>query len=503
MSRAWAIAIPVVSGSKATAGLIAAATITGAAVVGVGAASAPFLTMGAVLGLLLAVFALTRPIALVGLMLVIGAADLSYLTGGFKGMFAHLGGLDMNGIRLIAMTAALSLVVVADRGVGQQVFRPTTIFYVALLVYGAITLTFSPAPLGGLRMLLKLAYPLLVFLVIVGIAPSRERLDRLMDAVLIGAVVLCVVVNPIYVLYGNFERVIGGWVRLQGLGIHQNPFSFYLTILILIGVVRFSTRRQLRYLLLSAVSGAWMVLTVTRIAFLAVLVALLMIGIASAVIARQTRVLAAAVVVGAVLAVVFAPPVLERTFGFVPSAGELITLVRHPQKLYVGMNMEGRQVIWAIAYQAFQTSPLTGLGFGASPFILTLHFPWWSNVPLHNEYLRLLTDAGLTGFALFACAMIAWGVAAVRAASIPDRTVREYALPAIGSVAAFAVIALTDNPFDYYGPFTQYVGYLCGGAVAAVACHRRVAAEATAARPEPLQHERSVAQWRDRRLTDR
>ena len=30
----------------------------------------------------------------------------------------------------------------------------------------------------------------------------------------------------------------------------------------------------------------------------------------------------------------------------------------------------------------------------------------------------------------------------------------------------FRVIALTDNPFDYYGPFTQYVAFLVGASVA-------------------------------------
>jgi hypothetical protein len=34
-------------------------------------------------------------------------------------------------------------------------------------------------------------------------------------------------------------------------------------------------------------------------------------------------------------------------------------------------------------------------------------------------------------------------------------------------IAAWAVVAATDNPFDYYGPFTQYVAFLVAGAVVA------------------------------------
>jgi hypothetical protein len=63
-------------------------------------------------------------------------------------------------------------------------------------------------------------------------------------------------------------------------------------------------------------------------------------------------------------------------------------------------------------------------------------------------------------------------VATVRAARVADRTVREYALPAVGCIAALTVIGITDNAFDYYGPFTQYLGFLCGGAIAAAASAR-------------------------------
>jgi O-antigen ligase len=483
MMKAWAADLTAVLDPRLTNWLLGAGIVAGAVVIGAGAGAVPFLTMGVVVGALLAVFALTKPLALVTLMLVIGPVDLSFLTGGFKSMFGQLGGLDMNGIRLIGLTAALGLVTIADPRVGRLVFRPTAIFYAALLAYGAFTLTFSPVPLHGLRLLLKLGYPFLVFIVIAGLSPTRHQLDRLMDAVLIGAAVLCMIVNPLYVIYGDFERVIGGWVRLQGLGVHQNPFAFYLTIPLLIGIVRFTTRRQVRYLLLAALCSAWMVLTITRIAFLGVVVALLATGVLSAVAARHTRFLLAAVAVGVLLAVPYAPPVLERTLGFVPSPGELVTLLRNPQALVQVMNWEGRQAVWAVVFQAFQTSPVGGLGLGASSFVLTVNFPWFALGPPHNDYLRLLTDTGVVGAALFSLAMLAWTAVATGAARLADRTTREYALSAVGSIAAFATVGLTDNPFDYYGQITQYVGFLCGGAVAAAACYRRAAGEAVTSAP--------------------
>ena len=452
---------------------VAGAVGAGAGLLSFGLAYSPFLALGTAVGAVLTLFALTQPLALIGLMLVIGPADLSFVTGGFKGMFAQLGGLDMNGIRLIGMTAALSLVILADRDVGRQVFRPAAIFYVLLVAYCAVTLSFSPSPIDGSRLLLKIAYPLLVFLVITGLSPDRHRLERLMDAVLIGAAVLCLVVQPLYVAFGEFEREIGGWFRLRGVGAHQNPFAFYLTAAILISFVRWTTRRQARYLLLCAICGGWMVLTITRIAFLATIVALLAAGITGAIATRRVRVLAGALSVALLLSIPFAPPVLERSFGFVPTPLELVGLLTDPEALFTAMNWEGRMVFWAVVFNAFLASPIFGLGLGASTFVLRLNFPVFTNPVVHNDYLRLLSEAGLIGVFLFTLAMAAWLVVAFRAARLDDRTVREYALPAVGCLAALAIIGLTDNAFDYYGPFTQYTGFLCGGAAAAAACYIR------------------------------
>lgn len=453
--------------------LLALAVLVTAALASIGLARSPFLTIGAVAGALLTVFALKKPLALVGLMLVIGPADLSVLTGGFKSMFENLGGLDMNGIRLVAMSAALSLVVLADRQVGRQVFKGSALFYVALIGWCVATLGFSPAPLDGARLLLKIAYPLLVFVVIAGLSPERPQLDRLMDAVLLGAAALCLVVNPLYLLFGDFEREIGGYIRLRGVGAHQNPFAFYLVTIIIISFVRFTTRRQTRYLVLSTICAFWMVLTITRIAFAAAVVALLAIGLVSAVLTRQTRVLVAAVAAGLVIAVPLGPLVLERTLGFVPSPGELVALLQSPRALFMAVNWEGRQVLWTIVFQAYAASPVLGLGLGASSLVLRMHLPGITNPVVHNDYLRLLAETGIVGVFLFGFALLAWTGAVLRVAPLRDRTVREYALPAIGSIAALAVIGITDNAFDYYGPFTQYSGFLCGGALAAAACARR------------------------------
>jgi O-antigen ligase len=264
--------------------------------------------------------------------------------------------------------------------------------------------------------------------------------------------------------------------------------------------VRFTTRGQARYLFLCLICSVWMVLTITRIAFLAALVALFAVGVVSAVLTRQTRVLLGAVIAAVVIAIPFAPIVLERSLGFVPTPGELLGLLQSPRLLIMSMNWEGRDFFWAIVFNAWLTSPVLGLGLGASSFVLRLHFPAMSSPVVHNDYLRLLSEAGIVGVVLFTGALAAWTTAVLRVAPIRDRTVREYALPAVGCIAALAIIGLTDNAFDYYGPFTQYVGFLCGGALAAAACavgavadEDQDAAPATVPAPAPFTSSRWFA----------
>lgn len=446
---------------------LAPPVILGCTLLGFGLAVQPWLTAGFTIGTALVTMALLRPLWVVGLMLVLGPIDLSFVTGGFKNLFADLGGLDMNGIRLIGLTMALSAVAISDRGVLRRIGSWQAMVYLTFMVYAAATLAWSPAQIDGARLLLKLGYPLLVFVIVAGVATEPAQVRRLTDWILIGAVLITLVINPLYVASGGYEVDWQGWVRLRGVGIHQNPFSFYLLAITMIALVRFSTRGRFMYLALCAVCAAWMGLTLTRITFLAVLVGLGTMALYSAVVARNMRVLVGAGLVGTVFAALFLPPILERSLGFVPTPGELVSLMQSPRRLYLAINWQGREVYWPVAIAAYLQQPLTGLGLGGSTAVLRANFPnSWSMV-LHNEYLRLLTDTGIIGVTLFASSIMIWLGTVARIGSTRDATVREFTLPAIGCIAAWSIIAITDNAFDYYAPFTQFVGFLCAGALVA------------------------------------
>ena len=196
-------------------GMVAAALATS-----VGIALRPGLAAGAVLGAAILVFTLLRPLAVIGVMLAIGALDLSFVTGGFKSLYLSLGGLDMNGIRLIGMVASLGAIMAVDPEVVRHAIGRHGRLYLIFLLYGAATLLYTSSLIDGLRLLFKLAYPFLVFVAVLGVVRTREELGRLVDWILIGAVTLSLI-NPLYVIAGEYEIDPSGFLRMRGLGGHH------------------------------------------------------------------------------------------------------------------------------------------------------------------------------------------------------------------------------------------------------------------------------------------
>jgi hypothetical protein len=56
-----------------------------------------------------------------------------------------------------------------------------------------------------------------------------------------------------------------------------------------------------------------------------------------------------------------------------------------------------------------------------------------------------------------------WLGATVRAGRTMRKGIREFALPGLAAILAWAVLAITDNALDYL--FTQFVAFLVAGAI--------------------------------------
>jgi O-antigen ligase len=445
------------------AGAGLAVKLGGIVVIAAALAWQPFLAAGTVIGGLLVWITFTWPVFVIGVMLALGPLDLSFVTGGFKELFPELGGLDMNGIRLVAVTGGLLLAVTTERAQLEQLRLPRAACYVAFLAFASLTLAWSPDRLEGARLLFKLGYPLLVFLVLSAPGRTAAEVDRIGTWILIGAAVL-LILNPAFVAAGGSVRDYDGSLRIGGAGIHQNPFSFYLLVIVLLCAARFAVRAQARYLALAALAVVWMALTLTRITMGAALIGLVGMSLYGALINRNYRAAAAGLGLAALIGAALTPVVLTRSFGYTPSLGSLLDLVRNPVALFNAVNWQGRQVIWPVLAQAWSTSPWVGHGMGASAVVLDTAFPGLPMVP-HNEYLRLGVDVGWIGVGLFFAAILAWLNAVLQAGRSGAARVREHALPALAGALAWAIIAATDNAFDYYGPFTQFIGFFTAAAL--------------------------------------
>jgi hypothetical protein len=439
------------------------AATAGALVLGAGLATVPWMTAGLFLGTVLFLLTLARPLIVLGLMLAIGALDLSVITGG--AVLEQWGGIDMNGMRLIGMVIALGAVMIVEPRAARHAFSPRARWYGLFLLYGGATLAFSIMPLDGARLLLKLAYPLLLFVAVLAVVRERRDLARLMSWALAGGAAMALFVVPLLLLTGQYQFDSFGRLLATGAVLNTSVLSFYMLIIALMAFGRFAVRRQPVYLLLAAAAGVWIILCMTRITLLATIMAFLAIAAYSAWRDRDIRLPLIAAAVMLLVVIPLTPIALERTFGVTPTMAELVQLAGDPVGLYNRMNFQGREIIWPVVGQAFLASPVLGQGLGVSTHYVVTTIDPAGGAVVHNEYLRLAADTGLIGLTLFTTAMVIWLVVAVRGGRAPG-LVREFAVPAVAGMVAWAVIALTDNPFDYYAQFTQYIAFLVAATVA-------------------------------------
>ncbi len=442
------------------------AWLLAALVLAAAVSSVPWLTTGAMIGAVLTFAVLRRPLLLVVIMLCLGPIDLSFLTGGEDALFAGLGGLDMNGIRLLAMVGGLFAVAVKNPDLRARLFGRRGRWYLVFLAYAAIAVLRSPMPLEGAKILVKLAYPLLFLVTIEGLVQSRRQLDRIGDVVLGGAAVITMLVNPLLFLGGGhlYDPYTG--FRAEGVGVHPAPFSFYLLLMILIALQRFTVRRQARYLVLSGAAAFWIFLGMSRNAFLSGVVVFSVVGIVSMIRRRSYRTLATSALAVLAMILLLLPPFIEKTFPVgVPPLNEVRAIIDRPYAILYYISLSGREVIWPLIYQSFQAAPLFGHGLGSTMVTILSSFPTEAVQTPHNEYLRLLADTGLVGLLLFMAAISVWLIDVVRAAARRVGRESEWVIPALGAILLLAVTSAGDNSLDFYSSVGQYVALLVAAAV--------------------------------------
>lgn len=115
----------------------------------------------------------------------------------------------------------------------------------------------------------------------------------------------------------------------------------------------------------------------------------------------------------------------------------------------IGINTEGRMNMWETTLDSYRTAPWFGKGAGSVEELIERHYPGLGHP--HNDYLRILHDAGLVGFLLWVGGFLAliwktwrgWLVAA------PGDPAGRVHLAAGLALVAVALGMLTDNVIVY------------------------------------------------------
>jgi hypothetical protein len=151
-----------------------------------------------------------------------------------------------------------------------------------------------------------------------------------------------------------------------------------------------------------------------------------------------------------------------------------------PSMLLTHLHTSGRSNAWGtVLGQFFSPSPAFGSGLGATQ---NYFYSQGSGISvIHSEYVRLLSEVGICGIALFAIAAVAylWRLGRIYRRAQSAGTAR-YALAAVGALVAYLVYIATDNGFDYVTGFGIYVFALIGMAEKSQELDRSAAAAAAA-----------------------
>jgi O-antigen ligase len=155
-------------------------------------------------------------------------------------------------------------------------------------------------------------------------------------------------------------------------------------------------------------------------------------------------------------------------------------------RLSFQLNDSGRFTLWAFVWSNYAAgNPVFGQGLGSSSQILRTGYAPFANVAVaHNEYLRLLHDLGIVGLSIFLLAILQPLRVLVAQASRSHKISRQYGCLSLAALSSFLVLAITDNPLDYYMVYGQYVFFFIAIAISkeisdkrhTVAANRRRAA---------------------------
>jgi len=313
--------------------------------------------------------------------------------------------------RLIGMlTGGLGVLAIIERG---RIRRPAPghIMMALFVLFTAVSYLWSLYPEGTLTLTFTYIQLFTMVWLIWELAPRAHEQTRLMQAYILGTFVSGI--DTVYLFLSHQESV---YQRYAGAGLDANDLGLIMALSIPISyylLIQTKGRMVWVYRLQLVLAGTTILLTASRGATLATLVAVAIVPLTQAHLTGRQR-----------MAVLLTISLL--VFGallFVPSTSwERLSTV--PGEFAQG-TLTGRTVIWKAGWELFRGHPF--LGVGANAFRLTvsrvlsepirpdqLGRPW--TPAAHNTFLSVLVEQGVIGFALF-CGLL--GVLALSLRGMP------------------------------------------------------------------------------------
>jgi len=402
---------------------------------------------------LLALVLVNHTAAGVALMFFLGCIPLSTLTEGDRTLLVGLGGVNASGIMLVMLCAALAVAILARGNIPRLLARFWP--HAAWLAYALLALTYSNSPGDGARFAAKLVYPFLVMCFAAEAARRWRTYRRPIRGWIAGGLVASAIAFSLFLSSGLAEYFSGTAYRYTSL-YHPSPFSFYLLVLFAFCYSSWRITKTRSYLLLSMIFGFQVLLSMVRISIFCFVI---VICITEILVRPSPRSIIRSSLIGAsILAIMLFAlltiPLLQQgvTYDQTDSISSLVS----------NINDQGRSRIWSSVYESYVNGDsITGMGLGSTTKGFRDHLFVGGTVSVvHNEYLRLLYETGILGILLFI------GMLCSHFRQLLTR--RDYRrfpilwIPAVSVLVCYSVVAITDNPLDYYQVLGQYVFGLIG-----------------------------------------
>jgi len=393
--------------------------------------------LAAVLAGVLATLAFTRFAAFV--LLILGARasiDLFKLSGPSSGNTltntAVARGLDPSSILAVLFLLAAALWLIAQYArTGHLRGSRLRLALVCFSVAGFVGLPGSSQPQASALEALRILSVVMMYVVLEQLITTPEMLRKVLTAAYAS-----LVFPLLYQLYSiasghSASEVLGSYTRLTGPFAQANTFARYLAFMIVFGVGILpcvSRRARMALAPMLALSGVFLILTLTRGALIGAVVGIVIIGIV-----QRSKVVLGGVAVGILAAAVAFPSVGSRfsEIGTSSTAGGAPT----------GNTLAWRLNYWTEVLPLANANPVTGIGLNVTQYETDA-----AKQP-HNDFIRAYVETGALGLVTYIAMLLAMVGNARRAVSRsrPGTLERGVAAGALGCAWCYILTSLAAN----------------------------------------------------------